>query len=335
MKKIYCLTLIFIILFDSVLIAETQKSLIKFDLTSDDQVEKIFTSTNSDSKSLQLEIKGSNHPYINNSKLLPIKVYPEGWSSPIFKVNVESTVTFFGEVFVNSSTNLKEKNTLFLSSSIDGSPLNYKIYFEYNTSLKNYFPSKAFLASFMTGGDHSLLSVSEIDISAIEDTSINQLEGYDLLKKIKKSSKQKLISQANLDLYKQAKFLYSSSKIMELKKLINSNYIRYDPRTDEPIQPENYIIESLYFEKQPTLSNDLAFFMLTTGHLNESQILLEKIINDHPTRTVAYLNLGDAYWDLDNKNKSKKNYEKYVEQMIKKRKKQLIPRTTLKRLEKQ
>ncbi|WP_378184182.1 hypothetical protein [Aquimarina sp. SS2-1] len=60
--------------------------------------------------------------------------------------------------------------------------------------------------------------------------------------------------------------------------------------------------------------------------------LLEKIVEEVPDRTVAYINLGDAYWGLQEKEKTQKAYNIYVEQMKTKGKETKIPKRVLERL---
>ncbi|WP_312400015.1 tetratricopeptide repeat protein, partial [Chryseobacterium sp.] len=43
--------------------------------------------------------------------------------------------------------------------------------------------------------------------------------------------------------------------------------------------------------------------------------LLKKIIQKFPSRVVAYLNLADNYWAINDKDLAKKNYKKYIELM--------------------
>ena len=60
---------------------------------------------------------------------------------------------------------------------------------------------------------------------------------------------------------------------------------------------------------------------------------LEKIIKKFPNRTVAYYNLGDAYWALGEKEKAINAYTIYVEQMCHKGLQKKIPKVVLKRIE--
>lgn len=74
---------------------------------------------------------------------------------------------------------------------------------------------------------------------------------------------------------------------------------------------ENIAIENSNLSKY----NDIAYYLEQSKLYNESVFLLEKTIKTFPERTVAYINLGDAYKGLGNTEKAKKAYEKYVELM--------------------
>jgi len=59
----------------------------------------------------------------------------------------------------------------------------------------------------------------------------------------------------------------------------------------------------------------------------------EKIITKFPNRTVAYYNLGDAYWVLGEKKKAIKAYTTYIEKMCHKGLQKKIPKEVLERVE--
>ncbi|WP_160136699.1 tetratricopeptide repeat protein [Chryseobacterium sp. c4a] len=80
------------------------------------------------------------------------------------------------------------------------------------------------------------------------------------------------------------------------------------------------VAEWLYFnplnENNLNDYNDIAYYnSYTKGGNITSIFLLKEIIEKHPNRVVAYLNLGDSYWNADNKEKAKEAYLKYIELM--------------------
>lgn len=75
--------------------------------------------------------------------------------------------------------------------------------------------------------------------------------------------------------------------------------------------------------------NDIAYYLQQANANEEAIFLLEKIIEKFPNRTVAYLNLADAYAGIDNKEKAKENYEKYINLMKQDNKEAKIPKRVL------
>lgn len=84
--------------------------------------------------------------------------------------------------------------------------------------------------------------------------------------------------------------------------------------------------------------NDIAYYLQQSGANAEAFFLLEKIIEKFPNRTVAYLNLADAYNGYIDKQtsnqiyyrqKAKQNYEKYISLMKQDGKESKIPQRVL------
>jgi tetratricopeptide (TPR) repeat protein len=93
-------------------------------------------------------------------------------------------------------------------------------------------------------------------------------------------------------------------------------------------------INSFCFTNQTLVQyNDMAYYLQKAGANKEAIFLLEKIIKKFPNRTVAYYNLGDAYWALGKKDKAIKAYTTYIEQMCDKGLQKKIPKEVLKRVE--
>jgi len=81
-----------------------------------------------------------------------------------------------------------------------------------------------------------------------------------------------------------------------------------------------------------TQYNNIAYYLQKAGADEEAIYLLEKIIEKFPNRTVAYYNLGDAYWALGKKKKAMKAYTTYIEQMCHKGLQKKIPKVVLERV---
>lgn len=75
--------------------------------------------------------------------------------------------------------------------------------------------------------------------------------------------------------------------------------------------------------------NDIAYYLQQANANDEAIFLLEKIIEKFPNRTVAYLNLADAYVGINETEKAKVNYEKYIDLMKKSGKETKIPKRVL------
>ena len=97
------------------------------------------------------------------------------------------------------------------------------------------------------------------------------------------------------------------------------------------------ILEELLFyhpltPKTLTKYNNIAYYLQQAGANEEAAYLLKKILKKFPKRTVAYINLGDAYWALGKKSKARKAYTTYIEQMCAKGLQKKIPKKVLKRV---
>ncbi len=85
-------------------------------------------------------------------------------------------------------------------------------------------------------------------------------------------------------------------------------------------------------KKEVVEYNNIAYYLEKAKAYKESAYLLEKILEKFPNRTVAYLNLGDAYWGMNNKGKAKKAYTTYIKQMKELGKEKKIPQVVLQRV---
>ena len=96
----------------------------------------------------------------------------------------------------------------------------------------------------------------------------------------------------------------------------------------------NISFENGVHDKTVIKINDLAYYY--SQYNVKSDILIEiyrSIIQKYPKRTVAYYNLGDAYWALGEKEKARKAYTTYIEQMCDKGLQKKIPKVVMKRIE--
>ncbi len=108
-------------------------------------------------------------------------------------------------------------------------------------------------------------------------------------------------------------------------------YYEYQEKERHSIYDDLYGNELLNFKssipiEDVTKINDIAYFLEQNAAYSESVTLLEKIIAKIPERTVAYINLGDAYWGLKDQTKAKEAYKKYIDLMKKSGKQAKIPK---------
>ncbi|MBL3658883.1 tetratricopeptide repeat protein [Fulvivirga sediminis] len=95
-----------------------------------------------------------------------------------------------------------------------------------------------------------------------------------------------------------------------------------------------FTLLSNYPLKKETIGyyNDIAYYMEQLGAYDESVYLLNNIIDKYPERTVAYINLGDAYWGFGKKEEAREAYHIYVQKMKEAGKESKIPKVINERL---
>ncbi|WGE42564.1 tetratricopeptide repeat protein [Actinobacillus equuli] len=76
--------------------------------------------------------------------------------------------------------------------------------------------------------------------------------------------------------------------------------------------------------------NNIAFYLIEGGFPKSAIYLLENIVNKFKDREVAYINLGDAYLEVNERDKALQMYSIYVSKMKKKGKEKEIPSRVLK-----
>ncbi len=111
-----------------------------------------------------------------------------------------------------------------------------------------------------------------------------------------------------------------SEFILRFEELDNKNIIKDVKRYEVLLKKFPLTVKTL------TDYNNIAYYLQKAGTNKEAVYLLEKILEKFPNRTVAYYNLGDAYWELGEKKRAKKAYLTYVEMMKAKGKEKRIPK---------
>jgi len=123
-----------------------------------------------------------------------------------------------------------------------------------------------------------------------------------------------------------------------VEKAFATNKI-YDPRVLKKGYSEYSIgkIKAMFkayplSKRNVTQYNNIAYYFEKHKAYEQSAYVLEKVLDQYPTRTVAYINLGDAYWGLSQKDKAKTAYKKYVELMKASEKESRIPNKVFERI---
>lgn len=126
------------------------------------------------------------------------------------------------------------------------------------------------------------------------------------------------------------KYLYYKKKIDDIKTIelnLKNQSKKYSVEyLQELLEIKNIEIKNL------ASYNNIAYYLEQAKAYEEAVYLLEKILEKFPNRTVAYLNLGDAYWGLEDKVKAKKAYQTYIKQMKESGKEKKIPKVVLERV---
>ncbi len=78
--------------------------------------------------------------------------------------------------------------------------------------------------------------------------------------------------------------------------------------------------------------NDMGFFKEQGKDYRSAILILKLIVERYPSRTVAYLNLADAYWGIDDKASAKESYQTYANLMKKEGKEKKIPSRVYERM---
>ncbi|MCV9926937.1 tetratricopeptide repeat protein [Flavobacterium sp. LS1R49] len=103
-------------------------------------------------------------------------------------------------------------------------------------------------------------------------------------------------------------FECEGAKFIILDKIKNDN--------ESLVKVKNYLNENqTIFDENIESINDKAYFLEKINQYKSSAYILEKIIERKPDRVVAWLNLGDVYWELNKKEEAQTKYLKYISLM--------------------
>lgn len=112
---------------------------------------------------------------------------------------------------------------------------------------------------------------------------------------------------------------------------------RYADPNDSVRQDQRFIsgvlLERPLNRSRVTHYNNIAYYMEQAGNYDSAIYLLTGIIEKFPDRTVAYINLGDAYWGLKKHAEAQEAYRNYVRLMRETGREQRIPQRVFERMQ--
>jgi len=188
-------------------------------------------------------------------------------------------------------------------------------YYTYNDEVQNWILNKEYTYSY--NQDYSIDYEVNFPTQSI---SINGLK-FDQVKIQNESERQVYYNNLLADLLTKFSNAYKKklnySYLSEYPKFVILDMLKIVPVTNMNI----------------TQYNDLAYYLQQTRSEDlNAQYILKKVIEENPKRSVAYINLGDAYWDLQEYDMAKESYGVYVQLMKEAGKENVIPPIVFKRL---
>ena len=239
-----------------------------------------------------------------------------------------------GYMVRNIYADFSKNNIIINIAEYQGKNINRVFYFKFKHNdfyLNKYVESIGTICNNYTYIKSFINNINEK--LAIEDFSIDSFfQKYYNSKNFQKKFHRQILTSFKVD-YKELLKLFKEKNKYLLKQYVEKNLLVYSDN-DKLCKNYSYLDKYLYFNKPETIaiSNDVAFFIGEAGYYEEASYLLEKIIKKFPNRTVAYYNLGDAYWALGKKQKAIKAYTTYIEQMCDKGLQNKIPKVVLERV---
>jgi tetratricopeptide (TPR) repeat protein len=288
------------------------------DVTNDGLEDKITISQIGKSQTSLLTIKSQDKNH-NFHTILKKKI-ARGEHFEIYDVTVDSANSLYKEEDeVSFTIDYKNENALILETSKDGYLSRYKLYFIYDKKSKKFMLDRTYYLSFNNVCFHELLSIyllkpkklQNVDLENFDSKSIYSYLYKNIFYALERFNGEKIKSKEATQMYD--KLMDGSIKNMET---CGCEELRYDI---------SCTAEKYYFKNDITFTNNIAYFLERSGKYSHAVYFLERIIEQHPNRTVAYYNLGDAYWGDGNKEKAKEAYRKYIELMKKAGKEKRIP----------
>lgn len=222
-----------------------------------------------------------------------------------------------------------------VSNEEDNGVYNFNLVFRYNKNSKQFELKNVLQVTNNDACDRSVVSVEETPKSLIGETALASFNGrkvfdqlHDLHVQRPAEGYQKLMMSDIAYQLDQALALYRKGQIEAVSKVM-ANFLM--DGGEGHCYPHSYIAQKYYFAQTPAWSNDVGFLLGESGYYDESIELLNAVIARNPTRTVAYLNLADSYWGVNDKARAAQAYKQYTSLMSGEGKAQKIPQRAVER----
>ncbi len=243
-------------------------------------------------------------------------LYQEDWDFVIYNYLVNNSTTSNGGVMVNYHVSATPDNIHKLSFSMIYREFETEFSAYYNADLMYSYEKDSLIsaAGFFAGKNYCISPLSEkkcFSIASASEHERNKLTVFARTCIIKNYQEQfDSTFDVALSLFKNGK---KDSSSLVTKTFLDSD-ILYDIAADQSNIPKY---------------NDFGFFLEQGGEYEEAVKVLKEVISIAPSRTVAYLNLGDAYLGASDSTKALKNYTLYISQMKENGKESRIPKRVL------
>ncbi|MEZ1320060.1 tetratricopeptide repeat protein [Pseudomonas fluorescens] len=217
-----------------------------------------------------------------------------------------------------------------VTSEEDNAVYNFNLLFAFNRGSKQFELKQILQLVNNEYCDRSLISVAELPVRTLGSITLASFDGFEALQKLRAANisgpqdgYKKLMTLYSADLLDTALAAYRKGDSSSFKRVMSEALMGDD--SHGACSPESYITGKYYFRQHPGWSNDLGFLLGEAGYYVESIELLNAVITHNPERAVAYLNLADSYWAMNDKERAVPAYKQYASRMSEAGKASKIP----------
>ena len=308
------------------------------DFNNDGLKDKIVIEDKNNSVWLKIFINKGHDKYekvFESDKVIPkVEMFPN--NSSMLRDGFDVDIIPRNELYLEKSEGASfhiegsDKNALVLISRKEGVLNGFRLYFMYDAKDKQFRLENVYLYNFNDRDGYDLLSIYKIPINSHIKRKLKNFNGAEVHSYL--YSKFELYRSQNISTKLLSKeFLQEYNELFTLYKNRSKKFKAYTNDLISKEETKYSLIEKYFFTTDIELSNNIAFFFEKTGHWQEAIYLLQKILADSYKHTVAYYNLGDAYWALGQKEYALESYTSYVTRMRQEGKEHTIPSKILKR----